>query len=103
MLPAKNRLNLRSFKKKAGSKKIVSEDFIIIAYKNEDSFKLGISTSKKVAAKAVDRNRIKRLITESFSEQKFFKGDLAIIVKSNISNLKMDEVRNKLFKLISKI
>lgn len=103
MLPAKNRLNLKYFKRAAGSKKVGSEDFLIIASKKPDSFKLGISISKKVVKKAVDRNRIKRLIAEALRGQNIFRGELAIFVKSNLSNLKMDELKGKLFELIRKI
>src|SRR4030042_3517937 len=104
MLPAKNRLNSPkslSVLKKEG-KKISSSEFILV-YKIKDGiFKLAIIVSKKVASRAVDRNRIKRLIAESLRSQQEFNGELVIIVKKNIADFKMVKVKEKLNLLLKK-
>ncbi len=103
MLPVKNRLNLKNFKKRFSRKKIVSGDFLIIANQKVGVFKVGVSVSKKVAPKAVDRNRSRRLILEALRDQDIFEGELAIFAKKNLANQKTEEVKEKLLKLIGKI
>lgn len=103
MLPSFNRLNLSHLKRAdLGGRKVQSEEFVLIS-KATGIFKLAVTVSKKVAPRAVDRNRIKRIVTESLRNQSIYNGELIVIVKKNISNLKKDEVENKLIKLIKKI
>lgn len=104
MLSPRNRLNLskitsREFK----GKKVSDEEFFLIGKEGVDNFKVGISVSKKVAKKAVDRNRIKRLIAESLRNQKIFAGDLLVIARKNISDLKMNDVKIKLENMLKKL
>lgn len=58
-----------------------------------------IVVSKAVSKKAVDRNRIKRMIKEALRELNLDPGH-AIIVKTNIANLKTRQVKEKLEKVI---
>jgi len=105
MLPAKNRLKLSHKIKNQllGAQKVSSDKFRVIAKFKPDVFKVAISVSKKVAGKAVDRNRIKRIITESLRGQSNYKGQFLIIVNKNIAHLKKDEVKDKLFRLLDKL
>ncbi len=105
MLPAKNRLNLSfaSNNQVLGKQKLSSDEFRLIAKVRPDVFKAAVVVSKKVAPKAVDRNRIKRLISEALRGQAIFKGELLVIVKKNIAPLKKDEVKDRLFKLFNKL
>lgn len=58
--------------------------------------------SKKVAPKAVDRNRIKRLFMEAARKIQL-KGELVIIVKENIKDFKMHQVEKLLIEKIRKV
>ena len=101
MLPAVNRLKLSNKNKiLTGGKKISTSEFVLIQKGSGTTFKAASVVAKKVAPKAVDRNRIKRLIAQALLGQKGMKGNLIIIVKKNIASLKMQEVRNKLVKLL---
>lgn len=102
MLPKKNRLNLsKKGDDKFKGSKIFGEDFNFI-YKKSNYFKAAIVISKKVAPRAVDRNRIKRIISEALRGQKL-KGELIIFVKKNISNFKKQEIDDKIQRIIGKI
>jgi ribonuclease P protein component len=61
MLPKKNRF---SFKTKLPKQTFSSPSFSIRFGENEEGLKLAVVVSKKVATKAVDRNKIKRRIVE---------------------------------------
>ena len=58
--------------------------------------------SKKVAPKAVDRNRIRRLFMEAARKIQLT-GELVIIVKENIKDLKMHQVEKLLIEKIRKV
>ena len=105
MLPAKNRLKL-TFKVPFKGRRLTSEEFIAVANKKKGVFKSAVVISKKVAAKAVDRNRIRRLVTESIRTNLGdikFEGELIVIVKKNIANLKKHQVEQKVLELIAKL
>ncbi|MCC2616926.1 ribonuclease P protein component [Aestuariibacter halophilus] len=67
--------------------------------------RLGITLSKKRVRKACQRNRIKRLIRESFRHQQHQLPSIDIIVigKSNLDTLSNDEIRHQLSKLWKKL
>lgn len=72
-------------------KKLTSPYFSIINKANQLSHsRLGIIVSKKSARKAVDRNRIKRIIRESFrlSYQFFPALDLIVVVYPSVMTIK---------------
>jgi len=81
----------------------LSKDLVLIGKTGAEKLKLIISVSKKVAPKAVDRNRIKRIIKESLGVNKRAKGEIKIIVKKNVAYLKTPEIRVKLEKLFKKL
>ena len=94
MLPAKNRLNL-ALKKVPGKKykKVQNENFAVKFARSETDFKAAVTVSKKVAKKAVDRNRIKRITLEATKDLNLKNGEFIISVKKNISALKKEEVK----------
>lgn len=84
-------------------KREVSKDFILIFRKNESTTRPIIVITKKIAPKAVARNRIKRLIREVLRSKLKAKGKLKIIVRNDISNLKLAEVSKQLGPQIRKL
>ena len=104
MLPAKNRLNLAARKNvpKALSEKIISENFVLTFQKTEEDFKAAVVVPKKAAKKAVDRNRIRRIIQEAVKELGFKKGNVIIFVRKNMAELKKDETKKLLEDIINK-
>lgn len=77
----------------------MNRDLIVKPQKKEAKQKLTVVVSKKVAKKAVDRNRIRRIIKEAVRQLNYRKG-LVIIVKNNIADLKTQEITRKLTQLI---
>lgn len=79
----------------------MSEAELIVRFgKGEQLKKPLIIVTKKVAKKAVDRNRIRRLIVEALRAIDRTKESPTIIVKKNLANLKMDQIKQKLEKLL---
>ena len=78
--------------------KITSQNFVLVT-RRSDGKNLIVAVAKKVAPKAVDRNRIKRLIKEAMREVNL-EGTLKIIVKTNISDAKMAQVKVELMALL---
>jgi len=70
----------------------MSGDFLI---KRSGAAETRIVVSKAVSKLAVERNRIRRTIKEALRSMGCT-GPLVIIVKKNIANLKMQEVKQKL-------
>jgi ribonuclease P protein component len=101
MLPRKNRLNLSQRKNRGGQtgKRVESEDFSL-TFHNTVILKAAIIVSKKVAPLAVDRNRIKRLLSEAIQKQNIVSGNLLIVVRKNISKFSQESVSQKLEKLL---
>jgi len=101
MLPAKYRL--QKFSNLKTVKRIYSPNFEVIQ-KAGNRLKLGVVITKKVAKKAVDRNRIKRMIHEALKEQIVnLSSPIVIIVKSNLAQQKMPEIKNELENQLKKI
>ena len=83
-------------------KKVASGDFIL-GQNTKAPRKVTIVITKKVAPRAVDRNRIRRVVKEALKENVPVQGHIKIIVKNNLANLKMQEVSKKLTPLLKKI
>ena len=64
--------------------------------------KASIIVSKNVAKKAVDRNRIKRIIREAQRKINLPASNHTVIVKKNIADLKTDQVKELLIKHLNK-
>lgn len=79
----------------------MDQNFSLIFKKNLP-FKLRIVISKKVAQKAVDRNRIKRIFRAAVRKIQPAH-ELVIIVKKNIKELKAQQVEKILIEKIKKV
>ena len=109
MLPKENRLsNKTDFDKvKEKGNKASGKSIMILALNREDNkvARFGIVVSKHVSRRAVDRNRIKRLIRESIMSvmNKVSNGyDVVIIARQNIINWDFNEVNNDLINVFQK-
>ena len=101
MLPAQYRL--QKFSNLKTVKRLRSQNFELIQ-KTGNEAKLGVVITKKVAKKAVDRNRIKRMIHEALKEEIVnLTSPLVIIVKANLASQKMPEIKNELIAQLKKI
>lgn len=70
------------------AKKLTTPEFILLYRENALGYsRLGLAISKKSLAKAHDRNRIKRLIRESFRQTQLPNIDLVILAKSGIKDV----------------
>lgn len=69
--------------KALSSGKTIKKQYFIVLYQQQDSVfvsRLGITVSKSCSKRAVDRNRLKRIIRESFRLYKNQLGPLNIVV-----------------------
>ncbi|MCE0722070.1 MULTISPECIES: ribonuclease P protein component [Legionella] len=68
------------------AKKIVTSEFIILFRENNLGYaRLGLALSKKMIAKAHDRNRIKRLLRESFRQKELPAVDLVFLARQGVA------------------
>lgn len=105
MLPSKNRLKLSFFKNNKiwQGQRLTSGEIQLVVNPNKNTFRVATIVSKKVAPKAVDRNRIKRLVAQAMGENQSLQAEVIVIVKKNIATLKKDQVKAKLTKLLQKL
>lgn len=67
----------------ANGKRVRCGSFTLVANKNDlEHPRLGLAISRKAAARAVDRNRIKRIVRESFRSNASTMGPLDIVVRA---------------------
>ena len=72
------------------------ELFLFLSKKNgTDIARLGLAISKKYIKKSVDRNRIKRIVRESFRlQKKNLKGtDVVVLLKKGINKKRLKEIK----------
>ncbi|PCJ47649.1 MAG: ribonuclease P protein component [Gammaproteobacteria bacterium] len=85
-------------------KRVSTPDLLFLFTRNElPTSRLGLAIAKKQLPLAVDRNRIKRLVRESFRVKRLEINSLDIVVMARKGLLKMDntQVRQQLDKLWS--
>lgn len=105
LLPSKgkNQPSQKRNKNNFEEKREVSKDFILVLKRCVDSIRPTIIITKKTAPKAVARNRIKRLIREVVNQEHKAKGQLKIIVKNDISSMKLADILKQLGPQIKKL
>jgi len=83
-------------------KRVSSSELLFLFCKNNKDFsRLGLAIAKKQFPLAVDRNRIKRLVRESFRELKLQISSVDIVVmgRKNLLNMDNKQIRTQLDKL----
>lgn len=86
-------------------RQVVSDDLISIHViaNRLDHHRLGLGVAKKMFRKAVQRNRIKRLIREAFRlERPDFRQGLDIVVRPKVKELNLTALRESLKRLVPK-
>jgi len=90
---------------RSGSR-FASRNFVLRAHLNACTHaRLGIIAGKKVAARAVDRNRARRLIREAFRSVLAHLGpyDVTVQLRSDLRNESHGQVRAELDKLLESV
>nr|WP_242601930.1 ribonuclease P protein component [Legionella wadsworthii] len=65
--------------------KLVTSEFVILFRENNLGYaRLGLALSKKMIAKAHDRNRIKRLLRESFRQEELPAVDIVFLARQGL-------------------
>ncbi|MDI9817990.1 MULTISPECIES: ribonuclease P protein component [unclassified Legionella] len=72
----------------AKAKKIITSEFIILYRKNSLGYaRLGLALSKKAVPKSHDRNRLKRLLRETFRTSQLPAIDVVILAKHGVAKI----------------
>lgn len=69
-------------------------DFTLIVEEN-NALDVKIVISKKIAPKAVDRNRVRRIFKEAIRHL-FGRGQFTVLVRKNLKDLKMTDIRDQI-------
>ena len=86
------------------AKKIVTTDFVLLFRENNLGYaRLGLALSKKVIAKAHDRNRIKRLLRECFRQTQLPAVDLIFLARSGVAKQPSLGINSRLSKIWEKL
>ena len=83
------------------SKNALPDNVFTVFFKKGEQ-KIVCVIPKKVSKKAVDRNRMRRLIKESLTGQNFT-NQLVIVVRNNFASLKLSEVQPSLIQMVKKL
>lgn len=86
------------------AKKIVTNEFIVLYRVNNLGYaRLGLALSKKMIAKAHDRNRIKRVLREGFRQTSLPTVDMIFLARAGVGKKSNSDIRNKLSKTWEKL
>jgi ribonuclease P protein component len=86
------------------AKKIVTNEFILLYRENKLGYaRLGLALSKKMIAKAHDRNRIKRLLREGFRQTELPAVDMIFLARSGVAKQTNSSINTKLSKTWEKL
>lgn len=94
----------------AKATKFVTTDFVLLCRENNLGYaRLGLALSKKMIAKAHDRNRIKRLLRECFRQTQLPAVDIIFLARSGVAqqtnlgiNIRLSKTWEKLTSCYSK-
>lgn len=107
VLPRKNRLKTGDFKKIWQRGKSLRGKFVFIKYLySPNGFKLAVIINKKVAPKAVDRNKFKRRIKYIIKkyQQQIAKNQLLVVIATNkVAGAKFQELEQDLLFLLKQL
>lgn len=88
----------------AQAKKIASNDFVVLCRENDLGYaRLGLALSKKMIAKAHDRNRIKRLLRECFRQTQLPAVDIIFLARTGVAKQTNLGINSRLSKTWEKL
>jgi ribonuclease P protein component len=87
-----------------GATKIVTNEFVLLFRGNSLGYaRLGLALSKKMIAKAHDRNRIKRLLREGFRQTQLPSVDIIFLARHGVAKQTNQSINTKLSKTWEKL
>ena len=88
------------------NKRLSDRYWTILVYRNETAqTRIGLAVAKKRAKRAVDRNRLKRIVRESFrhSKEKLTGTDIVVMNRDDTVKASNFELRDSLARLFEKV
>lgn len=81
------------------AKKVITAEFVLLYRKNNlGHARLGLALSKKMIAKAHDRNRLKRILRESFRHKHLPAVDMIFLARSGVAKQSNADINTNLSK-----